>query len=90
MPIPVSMLITPSCIGAAKNERRPERRVPCKRQLERRREDPDPDMSVTFGCEDEDRLAEADFERERLHGRRVEIARVCEDGELVAGGAACR
>ena len=68
----------------AEHERRPERRVAGERQLEGRREDPDPDVAAGLGWEHEDRLAEADLERERLHGLVVEPARVGEDGELVA------
>ena len=54
------------------------------RKLEVRRKDPDPDVAAALRRKDEDRFAEADLERERLHGLVVERAGIGEDRELVA------
>ena len=55
------------------------------RQLVAGREDPDPRVPVPLRREHEDGLAEVHLPRERLHLVVVELARVGEDGELVAG-----
>ncbi len=67
------------------NERRPEDRMPGERQLERRREDPDPDVSLGRRRVDEHRLAELHLARERLQHLFRNLARVGEDGDLVPG-----
>ena len=54
------------------------------RDLVARREDPDPHGPTLAGGEHEDGFREAELERERLHRHLVEIARVGEDGKLVA------
>ena len=54
------------------------------RQLERRREDADPRMPVAGRGVDEDGLGEVDLARERLQPLLGDLARVGEDGELVA------
>ena len=69
----------------AEHERRAEDRMPGERQLERRREDPDPRVPVARRRIDEDRLGEVDLARERLQLLLGNLARVGEDGELVAG-----
>ena len=54
------------------------------RQLDRRGEDPDPDVGVVARRrQHEHRLGEVHLAGERLHRRVVEVAPVREDGELV-------
>ena len=65
------------------DERRAEDRMPGERQLERRREDPDPDVPFGRRRVDEDRLAELHLARERLQLLLGDLARVGEDGDLV-------
>ncbi len=67
------------------HERRAEGRVPGERELLERREDPDTDVALALCRQHEDRLREADLERERLHRRLVEAAGIGEDSQLVAG-----
>ena len=69
----------------AEHERRAERRVAGERQLDARREDPDPRVAAGLGRQHEDRLGEVHLARERLHLLVVEAARVGEDRELVPG-----
>ena len=59
--------------------------MPGERQLERRREDPDPDVALGRRRVDEDRLAELHLARERLELLLGDLARVGEDGDLVPG-----
>ena len=66
------------------HERGAERRVPGERELARGREDADPDVPTGPGRQNEDRLREAELERERLHRRLVQIACVREHRQLVA------
>ena len=68
----------------AEHERRAEARVAGERELVPRREDPDPHGPALARRQHEDGLGEAELERERLHRQLVEVARVGEDGELVA------
>ena len=84
-PLPVSMRITPSCSGAASTNARAERRMPGERKLVPRREDPDANVGLAFRRKHEDRLREADLERDPLHRVVVEPSGVGEHGELVAG-----
>src|SRR5262249_62080602 len=50
----------------AQDERRAQHRVPCERQLERRREDANQRVSVADSRVDKDGLREVDLTRERL------------------------
>ena len=59
--------------------------MPRERQLGRRREDADPRVTVRLGRQHEDGLREVHLARERLHRLVVDVARIREDGELVAG-----
>ena len=61
-----------------------------KRNLAARREDPDPNRAALARRQDEDALAEPELERQLLHRHLVEVARVREDGELVARERAVR
>ena len=54
------------------------------RQLERRREDPDPRVPVARRGVDEDRLGEVDLAGERLQLLLRYLARVGENSELIA------
>src|SRR5438128_6557483 len=58
--------------------------MPGERQLQRRREDPDPRVPLARRGIDEDGLGEVDLARERLQPLLRDLARVGEDGELVA------
>ena len=56
------------------------------RELDGRREDPDAHVGVVVRRrEDEHRFGQVRLLRERLHRQLVEVARVGEHGELVAG-----
>ena len=84
-PAPVSSRSTIFCSGPPSTNAAPSVGWPGERQLARGREDPDPDVGVLrLRREHEHRLGEVHLLRERLHRQRVEIARVGEDGELVA------
>ena len=68
------------------HERGAEHGMPRERQLERRREDADPHVGVgRRRRQHEDGLGEVHLARERLHVLARQVARVREDGELVAG-----
>ena len=84
-PAPVSSQSSSSWSGPREHERRPEHRMPGERKLERRREDADPGVPVARGRVDEDGLGEVDLARQRLEPFLGDLARVGEDGELVAG-----
>ena len=64
---------------------RSENGVPCERQLDERREDAYLCRPTLLCRKNERRLREADLQRERLHGHRVEFAGIREDGQLVSG-----
>ena len=58
IPSSVSSRISSSCSGAAEHEGRPQRRVAGERQLDRRREDPDPRVAALLGREARRRVSE--------------------------------
>ena len=66
------------------DERRTERRVAGERELGRRGEDPDPRVTALLRRQHEHGLGEVDLARERLEQLLGDLARVGEDGELVA------
>ena len=68
----------------AEDERGAEARVPGERNLVPRREDADADGAAFARRQHEDGLGEPELERQLLHRQLVEVARVGEDGELVA------
>ena len=68
----------------AEDERGAERRVPGERHLDRRREDPDPRVPVALRLVDEHGLGEVHLPRDRLQLVLGDLARVREDGDLVA------
>ena len=65
------------------HERRPEDGMPRERELERRREDADPSVSLTLRRVDVDGLREVDLSREGLQLLLGDLTRVGEDGQLV-------
>ena len=67
------------------HERRPERRVPGERHLAVGREDPHLHVPLALGRVDEGRLGVVQLARELLEHLLRDLARVGEDGELVAG-----
>ena len=85
MPLPGLERDHPQLQRRAEHERRAEARVPGERELVLRREDPNPHRPALPRRQHEDGLGEAELERQRLHRQLVEVARVGEDGELVAG-----
>ncbi len=85
MPLPVSSAIVPSCSGAPSTNAVPRHGWPANRSSFcgvkiRIRTRP-----ALARRQHEDGLGEAELERQRLHRQLVEVARVGEDGELVAG-----
>ena len=68
----------------AEDERGAERRVTGERHLDRRREDPDPRVPVALRLVDEHGLGEVHLLRDRLQLVVGNLARVREDGDLVA------
>ena len=69
---------------AAEHERGAERRMPGERDLDRRREDAHARVPAVLGRIDEHRLGVVHLPRERLQRVLGQVARVGEDGELVA------
>ena len=66
------------------HERRSERRMTCERDLDRRGEDPDPRVPVAFLGQHEHRFRVVHLSRQRLEELFRDVARVGEDGDLVA------
>ncbi len=84
-PLPVSSRISPSWSGPARTNAEPSVGMPGERHLDARREDPDLRVGVLGRRRvDEDRLREVHLAREPLERLLGELARVGEDGELVA------
>ena len=67
-----------------KDERGPERRVTGEGHLDGRREDPDLRVPLTLGLVDEHRLGEVHLARDRLQPVLRDLARIREDGHLIA------
>ncbi len=68
----------------AEDERGAERRVPGERHLDRRREDPDSRVPVALRLVDEHGLGVVHLPRDRLQPVLGNLARIGEDGDLVA------
>ena len=58
--------------------------MPGERHLDHRREDANPSVPFAFGLVDEDGLGQVHLARDQLEFLLGDLARVCEDGDLVA------